>query len=47
MRNRIFCFNKPKNKSLLVVKEEMRVALGNVRPNIERICAKNQAQILH
>ena len=36
-----------KRKRLLVVEEEMRVALSNVRPNIERICAKNQAQISH
>ena len=36
-----------KRKRLLVVKEEMRVALSNVRPDIERICAKNQAQISH
>ena len=32
-----------KRERLLVVEEEMRVALSNVRPNIERICAKNQA----
>ena len=36
-----------KRERLLVVEEEMRVALSNVRPNIERICAKNQAQISH
>ena len=36
-----------KRERLLVVEEEMRVALSNVRPDIERICAKNQAQILH
>ena len=36
-----------KRERLLVVEEEMRVALSNVRPSIERICAKNQAQILH
>ena len=36
-----------KRERLLVVEKEMRVALSNVRPNIERICAKNQAQILH
>ena len=36
-----------KRERRLVVEEEMRVTLSNVRPNIERICAKNQAQILH
>ena len=36
-----------KRERLLVVEEEMRVALSNVLPNIERICAKNQAQIWH
>ena len=36
-----------KRERLLVVEEEMQVALSNVRPNIERICAKNQAQISH
>ena len=36
-----------KRERLLVVEEEMRVALSNVRPNIERTCAKNQAQISH
>ena len=36
-----------KRERLLVVEEEMRVALSNVRPSIERNCAKNQAQILH
>ena len=36
-----------KRERLLVVEEEMRVALSNVRSAIERICAKNQAQILH
>ena len=36
-----------KRERLFVVEEEMRVALSNVRPNIERICAKNQAQISH
>ena len=36
-----------KRERLLVVQEEMRVALSNVRPNVERICAKNQAQISH
>ena len=36
-----------KRERLLVVEEEMRVALSNVCPNIKRICAKNQAQILH
>ena len=36
-----------KRERLLVVEEEMRVALSNVRPNIERILAKNQAQISH
>ena len=35
-----------KRERLLVVEEEMRVT-SNVRPNIERICAKNQAQISH
>ena len=39
--------NTRKRERLLVAEEEMRVALLNVRPNIERICAKNQAQILH
>ena len=39
--------NLKTRKRLLVVEEEMRVALSNVRLNIERICAKNQAQILH
>ena len=34
-------------KRLLVVEEEMQIALFNVCPDIERICAKNQAQILH
>ena len=33
-----------KRERLLVVEEEIRVALSNVRPNIEKICAKNQAQ---
>ena len=32
---------------ILVVQDEMRVALSNVRPKIERICAENQAQISH
>ena len=36
-----------KRERLLVVEEEMQVALSNVRPDIERICAKNQAQISH
>ena len=35
-----------KKEKLLVVEEKMRVALSNVRPSIERICAKNQVQIL-
>ena len=51
MLNHICRFNKPRNKKKeklrLLVEEEMRVALSNVHPNIERICAKNQAQILH
>ena len=34
-----------KRERLLVVEKEMQVALLNVRPDIERICAKNQAQI--
>ena len=34
-----------KRERLLVVEEEIQVALSNVRPNIEKICAKNQAQI--
>ena len=36
-----------KRERLLVVEEEMRVALLNVRHNIERISANNQEQILH
>ena len=36
-----------KRERLLVVEEEVRVALSNVGPNIERICTKNQAQISH
>lgn len=36
-----------KRERLLAVEEEMRVALSNVRPDIERTCAKNQAQISH
>ena len=36
-----------KRERLLVVEEEMRVALSNVCPNIKKICAKNQAQISH
>ena len=32
-----------KRERLLVVEEEIREALSNVRPNIEKICAKNQA----
>ena len=38
---------KKKIVRLLVVGEEMRVALSKVCPNIKRICTKNQAQILH
>ena len=36
-----------KRERLLVVEEEMQGALSNVLLYIERICAKNQAQILH
>ena len=36
-----------KRERLLAVEEEVRVALSNVGPNIERICTKNQAQISH
>ena len=50
MRNRISVLTNLKTRKRempLVVEEEIRVALSNVRPNIERICAKNQAQISH
>ena len=36
-----------KRERLLEIEEEMRVAISNVRPDIERICAKNQAQVSH
>jgi len=36
-----------KRERLLVVEEEMRVALSNVPPDIKGICARSQAQISH
>ena len=36
-----------KRERLLAIEEEMRVAISDVRPDIERICAKNQAQVSH
>ena len=36
-----------KRERLLIVEEEMRVALSNVPPDIKGICAKSQAQISH
>ena len=36
-----------KRERLLIVEEEMRVALSNVPPDIKEICAKSQAQISH
>ena len=38
---------KQKREGLLVVEEEIKVALSNVPQGIERICARNQAQISH
>ena len=34
-----------KRERLLVVEEEMRVALSKACPNIESVCTKNQVQI--
>ena len=36
-----------KRERLLVVEEQMQVATSNVRPDTEKVCAKNQAQIFH
>jgi len=36
-----------KREKLLHLEEEMRVALSCIRPNIEEICKKNQAQVSH
>ena len=36
-----------KRERLLIVEEDMRVALSNVPPHIKGICARSQAQISH
>ena len=36
-----------KRERLLIVEEEMRVALSNVPPDIKGICARSHAQISH